>query len=128
MSTKQPLPQSPSGFTGILFGKIMEWINASSYRKAINALQPVSKEHFLEIGFGTGLFAEMLLSNTPDVVMAGLDPTPTMVETTNKRLNKLGFGQQIDFREGSDESINWKDKYFDGVIAIHSFQFWGKPE
>ena len=128
MSTKQPLPQSPSGFVGALFGKIMEWTNSSSYRKAIDALQPVNKEHFLEIGFGTGLFAEMLLSNTPDVIMAGLDPTPTMVETANKRLNKLGFGKQIDFREGSDESINWNDKYFDGVVAIHSFQFWSKPE
>jgi ubiquinone/menaquinone biosynthesis C-methylase UbiE len=128
MSTKKPLPQSPSGFTGMIFGKIMEWTNSDSYRKAINALKPSSKEHFLEIGFGTGLFAEMLLLNTPDAFMAGIDPTSTMVETANKRLNKHGFGKQVDFRVGTDEALNWNEKYFDGVIAIHSFQFWHNPE
>jgi ubiquinone/menaquinone biosynthesis C-methylase UbiE len=128
MTTKQPLAKSPSGFTGAIFGKIMEWANSESYRKAITALQPSSKECYLEIGFGTGLFAEMVLSNTPDIVIAGVDPTATMVETAINRLSKHGFSKKIDLRIGTDENLNWNDHYFDAVIAIHSFQFWEKPE
>ncbi len=128
MTTKQPLAKSPSGFMGAIFGKIMEWANSESYRKAITALQPSSKECYLEIGFGTGLFAEMVLSNTPDIVIAGVDPTATMVETAINRLSKHGFSKKIDLRMGTDENLNWNDHYFDAVIAIHSFQFWEKPE
>ena len=127
MSTRQSLAQSPSGFAGMLFGKLMEWINSSAYRKALKALKPISNERYLEIGFGTGLFAEMLLSSTPNAMMAGIDPTPTMVQTAQKRLTKRGFGQQIDIREGTDETLAWSDNYFDAVVAIHSFQFWKDP-
>jgi 16S rRNA A1518/A1519 N6-dimethyltransferase RsmA/KsgA/DIM1 with predicted DNA glycosylase/AP lyase activity len=40
-----------------LFGKLMEWVNVGAYRKAIETLAPAPNERFLEIGFGTGLFA-----------------------------------------------------------------------
>ncbi len=106
----------------------MEWTNSNSYRKAIDALKPISGEHYLEIGFGTGLFAEMLLSKTPDAMMAGVDPTSTMVETAKARLIRRGFGNQVDFHQGTDETLGWSDLSFDGVIAIHSFQFWKDPE
>jgi len=128
MSTSLPLPQSPSGFIGSLFGKLMEWLNTDSYRKAIQALEPAHHEHILEIGFGTGRFAEMLMETAPDVFMAGVDPTRTMVETTEKRLTKRGFGDLIDFRQGTDEVLPWEDRSFNAVIAIHSFQFWKDPE
>ena len=128
MTTKQPLAQSPSGLAGVIFGKIMEWVNTESYRKAIAALHPSSKECYLEIGFGTGLLAEMLLSNTSDIVVAGVDPSATMLQTAIKRLSKRGFSGRVDFRQGTDENLNWNDQYFDAVIAVHCFQFWGKPE
>jgi hypothetical protein len=47
------LPQNPSGFTGKLFRKLMEWTNANAYQKAIQVLSPSDNERFLEIGFGT---------------------------------------------------------------------------
>jgi hypothetical protein len=48
MST--PLPQSPSGFMGILFGKLMELTNADAYHRALQALAPMDDERFLELG------------------------------------------------------------------------------
>ena len=128
MGTSLPLPQSPSGFAGMLFGKLMEWISSGAYREVINALEPKANERCLEIGFGTGRFAEMLLTTTPEVFIAGLDPTSTMVQTAKRRLDKRGFSNRFDFREGTDESIPWSDNHFDAVIAIHSFQFWEDPE
>jgi ubiquinone/menaquinone biosynthesis C-methylase UbiE len=119
-----PLPQSPSGFMGNLFGKLMEWTNADAYRKAIEVLVPAPNEHFLEIGFGTGRFAEMLLLASSETFVAGVDPTSTMVKTAIDRLSDRGLRDRSDLREGTDESLPWDDNQFDAIIAIHCFQFW----
>jgi ubiquinone/menaquinone biosynthesis C-methylase UbiE len=123
-----PLPQSPSGFMGILFGKLMEFTNADAYNRVLLALAPSNNDRFLEIGFGTGRFAEMLLSNTTGTFIAGVDPTETMVKTASNRLIKQGLGNRIDLRQGTDDSLPWSDDRFDAVIAIHSFQFWSDPD
>jgi ubiquinone/menaquinone biosynthesis C-methylase UbiE len=121
------LPQNPSGFTGKLFGKLMEWTNANAYQKALQVLSPSDNERFLEIGFGTGRFAEMLLSTTSATFVAGVDPTKTMVKTAINRLIKRGLGDRIDLRQGTDDSLPWGDNQFDAIVAIHSFQFWQDP-
>jgi SAM-dependent methyltransferase len=123
-----PLPQSPSGFVGKLFGKLMEWTNVGAYRKAIETLAPVPNERFLEIGFGTGLFAEMLLLASSETFVAGVDPTSTMVKTAVDRLSDRGLTDRSDLREGTDESLPWNDNQFDAIIAIHCFQFWKAPD
>jgi ubiquinone/menaquinone biosynthesis C-methylase UbiE len=123
-----PLPQSPSGFMGKLFGKLMEWTNAGAYRKAIETLAPAPNERFLEIGFGTGLFAEMLLLASSGTFVAGVDPTPTMVKTAINRLSDCGLRDRSDLREGTDGSLPWDDNQFDAIIAIHCFQFWKDPD
>jgi ubiquinone/menaquinone biosynthesis C-methylase UbiE len=121
------LPQSPSGFTGKLFGKLMEWTNADAYQKALQALAPSDNERFLEIGFGNGRFAEMLLSTTASTFIAGVDPTETMVKIARNRLIKKGLGDRIDLHQGTDELLPWDDDRFDAIVAIHSFQFWQDP-
>jgi ubiquinone/menaquinone biosynthesis C-methylase UbiE len=121
------LPANPSGWMGRLFGKLMELTNADAYHKALQALAPSDNERFLEIGFGTGRFAEILLSNNTNTFIAGVDPTETMVKTASNRLIKKGLGDRIDLRQGTDDFLPWDD-LFDAVIAIHSFQFWQDPD
>jgi ubiquinone/menaquinone biosynthesis C-methylase UbiE len=121
------LPQSPSGWMGRVFGKLMESTNTDAYQKTIQALALSDNERFLEIGFGTGCCAEMLLSNTTGTFVSGVDPTETMVKIARNRLIKKGLGDRIDIRQGTDDSLPWGDGYFDAVIAIHSFQFWPDP-
>ncbi len=123
-----PLPQNPSGFMGILFGKLMEFTNADAYNKALQALAPADNERFLEIGFGTGRFAEMLLSTTIGTFLAGVEPTETMVKTASNWLIKKGLDNRIDLRQGKDDSLPWGDDRFDGIVAIHCFQFWQDPD
>ena len=121
------LPANPSGWMGRIFGKLMELTNTDAYQKTIQALNPIDNERFLEIGFGTGRCAEMLLSTTTGTFVAGIDPTETMVKTTLNRLIKKGLGDRIDIRQGTDDSLAWGDDRFDAIFAIHSFQFWPDP-
>lgn len=106
----------------------MEWTNGDAYRKAIEAVSPMPNERFLEIGFGTGRCAEILLLNHSEAFVAGVDPTPTMVKAAIGRLTNSGLSDRIDFREGADDSLPWGDNQFDAVIAIHCFQFWKDPD
>ncbi len=122
------LPANPSGWMGKLFGKLMELTNGDAYQKAFQALAPTDNERFLEIGFGTGRFAEILLAATSGTLVAGIDPTETMVKTAIDRLINQGLGDRTDLRKGTDDSLPWGDSQFDGVIAIHSFQFWQDPD
>jgi ubiquinone/menaquinone biosynthesis C-methylase UbiE len=121
------LPANPSGWMGRVFGKMMELTNTDAYQKTIQALAPSDNEQFLEIGFGTGCCAEMLLSKTTGTFVAGVDPTETMVKTALNRLIKQGLGDRIDIRQGTDDSLPWSDDRFDAIVAIHSFQFWPDP-
>lgn len=135
-NNSMPLPQSPSGYLGKLFGKLMEWTNTDAYKSAIlvlrgsanETLTPAPNECYLELGFGTGRCAEMLLLAYPDVFVAGVDPTLTMVQTAIDRLTRLGLTDRIDLRAGNDEYLPWDDNKFDAIIAIHCFQFWQDPD
>jgi ubiquinone/menaquinone biosynthesis C-methylase UbiE len=104
------LPANPSGCVGKLFGKLMELTNADAYQKALQALDPSSNERFLEIGFGTGRCAEILLSTTIGTFVAGVDPTETMVKTASNRLVKKGLGDRFDLRQGTDDYLPWGDR------------------
>lgn len=125
---KNPLPQSPSGFFGKLFGKIMELTNSRAYRGALDALNPIEGEIFLEIGFGTGLFSELLLKSRGTIVVHGIDPTPTMVDVATKRLQKKRLDSRANLRVGYDSDLPDVSSFYSGIVAIHSFQFWKEPE
>jgi ubiquinone/menaquinone biosynthesis C-methylase UbiE len=70
----------------------------------------------------------MLLAATTGTSVAGVDPAETMVKTALNRLIKKGSSNRIDIRQGTDNSLPWNDDRFDGVIAIHCFQFWQDPD
>ncbi len=122
-----PLPMRPQGLRGRIFGVLMERLNAGAYRRALDALAPKPGERLLEIGFGTGRFAELALVAAPDVTVAGVDPAETMVEVAKARRGVRAAGARADLRHGVDVPLPWSDDAFDAAVALHSFQFWPDP-
>jgi SAM-dependent methyltransferase len=117
----------PNGMFAHLFGAIMERLNGKSYLTALELLAPKPNERFLEIGFGTGKFAELLLTTDRTVYVAGVDPSLTMLDIALSRRGIMESLSRTDLRDGDDSKLFWPDGYFDGIIAIHSFQFWPDP-
>lgn len=122
-----PLPMRPEGLRGRLFGAVMERMNAPAYRRAVEALRPQRGQRFLEIGFGTGGLLARLIESAPDLSIAGVDPTETMLRVASRKKALMAASGRVDLRLGSDAPLPWSSASFDGVAALHSFQFWPDP-
>lgn len=122
-----PLAMRPQGALGRAFGFLMERLNAGAYRAALAALAPRDGQRFLELGFGTGRLVELLLTAGDAICVAGVDPTPTMVEVARARRGCRNAPDRLDLREQPDVPLPWADAAFDGAAALHCFQFWPDP-
>lgn len=121
------LAMRPAGFAGRLFGVVMERLNAAAYRQACEVGAPAPGESVVEIGFGTGRLVEMLLERVAPGLVAGVDPTPTMVEVALARRGVRRAGARADLRVGEASRLPWPDASFDAAFALHCFQFWANP-
>jgi len=123
----QPQAQHPHGLLGRLFGCLMERMNESAYRWVISALRETKPQSLYEIGFGTGRMLELASRELRLNRLRGVDPSALMLATARHRLRKHTKAN-VDLRLGDDTSNHWPEEEFDGVIALHSFQFWNEPE
>jgi ubiquinone/menaquinone biosynthesis C-methylase UbiE len=73
-------------------------------------------DRFLDIGCGPGAALEHAATTGADV--AGLDPSPSMVERASRRV------PTADVRVGSAEEIPFPDDHFTVVINVSSFHHW----
>ena len=124
-TAKFPQPMRPHGITGRVFGILMERLNRTAYRRAAALVDLPAEGSFLEIGFGTGRLLELVAADRPDGFFAGVDPSPLMLATARRRLDRAHIAR--DLREGTAERLSWPDQSFDAVAALHSFQFWPDP-
>lgn len=127
MPSRPPQPMLPSGLVGRLFGWTMDMANRRAMDAALDHAAPPVGAALLEIGFGTGLFARRLLSRRETTFVAGVDPSPLMVETAQRRNAGDIAAGRADLRCGTATHLPWPDASFDGAFALHSFQFWADP-
>jgi len=102
-------------------------MNESAYRWVISALRETKPQSLYEIGFGTGRMLELASRELRLNRLRGVDPSALMLATARHRLRKHTKAN-VDLRLGDDTSNHWPEEEFDGVIALHSFQFWNEPE
>ncbi|HRE60431.1 MAG TPA: class I SAM-dependent methyltransferase [Micropepsaceae bacterium] len=121
---RPPLAMAPTRW----FGHVMELMNRPAYRQARKGLNLPADGALLEIGFGTGAFAAQLLDDMPTILVAGVDPSAPMVAMAQGKRAIRKAGTRADLRLGSVDDLDWPAHTFDAVVAIHTFQFWAKPE
>lgn len=73
-------------------------------------------DHFLDIGCGPGAALEQAAATGARV--AGVDPSPSMVERASKRV------PQAEVRVGSAEELPFGDDHFTVVANVASFHHW----
>ena len=123
-----PQAALPNGIVGRAFGMLMEFFNRHAVRNAhalVKQRVPAGGT-VVELGFGTGALIERL---APTHRVVGLDPSPTMLEVTRRRVaNAHARGDVVLHLGGSDDVGRLiPPESADAVLALHSFQFWARP-
>ncbi len=114
------------GTSGRLAGAVMARLNRDMELAAIAELAPAENGRVLAVGFGPGIGVAELVPRLPRGRVAGIDPSPTMVEQACRRNRAAVASGRVRLERASAASIPWPDGSFDGIIAVNSLQLW-KP-
>jgi ubiquinone/menaquinone biosynthesis C-methylase UbiE len=91
-------------------------LRESLLRKVIQALELPSESHGLDAGCGIGLQTLQLLKAVGSKGhVTGLDILPELLAFGKKMIEKVGFSDQITFREGDVSQLPFEDNSFDWV-------------
>lgn len=123
-----PQAALPNGIVGRAFGLLMEFFNRQAVRDAhaLVGQRVTAGGTVVELGFGTGALIERL---APTYRVIGLDPSPTMLEVTRRRVADAHARGTVVLHLGSSDDVARliPSESADAVLALHSFQFWARP-
>jgi ubiquinone/menaquinone biosynthesis C-methylase UbiE len=118
---------NPEGPVGI---EVAEWLNGNNRagNARVLAMLDVRAGHgVLEIGFGNGRAAPLVVGQAADVRYAGIDISPTMVDEAKRFNAALVAARRASFRLASADCMPFGEASFDRVFAIGVMHFWQDP-
>ena len=90
----------------------------------VGLLEVNPNDRVLEVGFGPGVIIQHLSELAPAGHVAGIDPSPEMLEQARARNEIAVKDGRVDLRRGSVESLPFTDNIVDKALAINSMQVW----
>ena len=117
----------PSGVLGRLGGIVMARMNEDCGSWVAALLEIGPNDSVLEVGFGPGVIIQRLSKLASAGHVAGVDPSPEMVEQARARNTAAIERGRVDLRRGSVESLPFDDDTFDKAVAVNSMQVWPDP-
>lgn len=91
--------------------------------EARRAMEGIPVPSVLDVGCGTGMLSEQLLSAFPSCRLTGVDLSPAMVERARARL-----AGRAEVREADAERLPFHDGAFDLVVCNDSFHHYPDPD
>lgn len=82
----------------------------------VKVLNPQAGSSILDIGCGTGILLDQLISLKRDLKLFGIDISPEMINVSKEKL-----GKQINLQIGSANKLPYKNNSFDYVTCSTSF-------
>lgn len=92
--------------------------------KIVNLLNPKANSSLLDVGCGSGILLNKLLSLHNNMKLFGLDITPKMVEVAKVKFNN---NPEVKITLGSAIKMPYKDNSFDYVTCASSFHHHPDP-
>lgn len=102
-------------------GRWSFYIRATT-RETISRLGFQPTDALLDVGCGTGALLLELASSNPQVRLAGVDPSPAMLEIARNKLPPT-----VKLKTGWAEQIPFEDEKFDAVVSCNVFHYVREP-
>ncbi len=115
----------PSGLVGRIFGRAMVKDTADANDRALALLDLAAPRTVLEVGFGQGRTAAVLLDAGHRVL--GVDPSATMVKQATARNRSACRVGRADLRHGDGTTIPFADNTADAAFSVHTVYFMPDP-
>ncbi len=115
----------PTGLLGRFFGRAMEGATADSNDRALAMLDLSQPRTVLDVGFGQGRTASVLLGDGHRVI--GVDASPTMVKQATARNRAACRDGRATIRHGDGITIPFPDDSADAAITAHTIYFMPDP-
>ena len=91
-------------------------------RETIARLPMRPTDALLDVGCGTGALLCQLAESYPQASLAGIDPSPEMIEIARKKMPS-----SIELKRGWAEQIPFQDEAFDAVVSCNVFHYVRRP-
>ncbi len=115
----------PSGLLGRIFGRAMVRDTADANDRALAMLALDRPNTVLEVGFGQGRTAAVLLDHGHHVL--GVDASPTMVNQATLRNRAACRDGRATLRHGDGITIPFPDNSADVAFTVHTIYFMAEP-
>ena len=115
----------PKGFLGRCMLRFMNFGHAPLTNWGLDHVDFSDGMVMLDIGCGGGATLKRLLKRSPEGMVYGIDISEESVVKA-KNVNKQLLNKQVFVRQGSADSLPWKDQKFDVVTAVETVYFWPK--
>jgi len=115
----------PSGPLGRIFGRAMEGTTADHNDQALALLDLSQPQTVLDIGFGQGRTAAVLVGQGHRVL--GVDASATMVKQATARNRAACRDGRATLRHGDGITIPFPDDSADAAITVHTVYFMPDP-
>ena len=115
----------PTGLLGRIIGRAMVGATADSNDRALAMLDLTEPRTVLDVGFGQGRTAALLLRDGHRVI--GVDASPTMVKQATARNRAACRDGRATLRHGDGITIPFPDHSADAAITAHTIYFMPAP-
>jgi ubiquinone/menaquinone biosynthesis C-methylase UbiE len=112
--------RNPKGILGRIAGLLRVMTNRRINRFVVEMLDVQARDRVLEFGFGPGAGIAMLAECAKEGLVAGVDPSPTMVAQAAGR-NRIPLRSgRVELKVGSVSAIPYPDESFNKVCSINN--------
>ena len=114
----------PEGELGIALGEVMNQTNAKLLETVYRRLRLQPRQSVLEIGFGNGHTAPLLIQQADALTYTGIEIAQTMVAEATAFNRALIDAGQAAFHLAPAEATPFNDATFDAAVAVNVVYFW----
>ena len=113
----------PAGWAGIMAGWLMSVLNERPSRAAIAALNVLSGERILELGFGSGCSLATLSARYPDARLSGIDASGAMLAMARRKNRGALLAGRISLVQGQFSPLPFPEGSFDKILLVNVVYF-----